>query len=126
MTGTHLRSVGIDAVDIDRFRRAVQRQPRILDRVFSAGERSDMAKRKDPMPGFAARFAAREAVMKALGVGIGDVAFADIEIVRAESGKPGLRLAGSAAKLANDQGISSWHISISHTETVAMAVVAAS
>ena len=77
------------------------------------------------MPGFAARFAVREAVMKALGVGIGDIRMADIEVARAESGAPTLSLFGSAQLIAESKGVSGWHVSITHTDSVAMAVVAA-
>ena len=117
--------LGLDAVEIERFRGAVDRHPRILERVFTDNERADMAKREDPMPGFAARFAVREAVMKALGVGIGDVRMAEIEVARAESGAPSLSLSGSALRIAASKGVSAWHVSITHTDSVAMAVVAA-
>lgn len=117
--------LGLDAVEIERFRGAIDRHPRIINRVFTDAERADMAKRDDPVPGFAARFAVREAVMKALGVGIGIVRMADIEVARAESGAPTLSLSGSAQRIAASKGVSGWHVSITHTDSVAMAVVAA-
>lgn len=117
--------IGLDAVEIERFRRAVERHPRILDRIFTTEERDDMSERVDPVPGLAARFAVREAVMKAMGVGIGDVAFADIAVRRSPSGRPAVELRGAAAKLASELGITTWQISISHTRDSAMAVAAA-
>ena len=118
-------SLGLDAVEIERFRGAVSRHPRIVDRIFTERERADLATRTDPIPGFAARFAVREAVMKALGAGIGDVRMADIGVERAESGAPSLKLSGSAQAMAAAKGITAWHLSITHTDTLAMAVVAA-
>ena len=117
--------IGLDAVEIGRFREALKRHPRIVDRVFTEFEREDLAKRDDPVPGFAARFAVREAVMKALGAGIGDVAFTDIGVRRAETGQPHLELTGAAARLAETRGVKGWKISITHTDNTAMAVVAA-
>ena len=79
----------------------------------------------DPGPRLAARFAAKEAVLKALGVGIGSAAFRDVEVVRAESGEPHLVLTGSAAALAHARGVTRWHVSLTHTDTVAVASVVA-
>ena len=119
-------ALGIDAVDIDRFRRALQRSPRLSERVFTADERAAVARRSDPVPSLAARFAVREAVMKALGVGLGGFDLQDVSVVSHESGQPHLRITGRAAALASHRDISAWHLSITHTEQVAIAVVAAS
>ena len=89
--------IGLDAVDVERFRAALRRHPRLADRVFTPTERADMAGRADPVPGLAARFAAKEATMKALGVGIGSVRLAEIGVVRAPSGAPSLVTTGRAA-----------------------------
>ena len=119
-------ALGVDAVDIDRFRRALQRSPRLVQRVFTADERTAVARRSDPVPSLAARFAVREAVMKALGVGLGGFDLHDVSVESHASGRPHLRVTGRAAQLASIQDISTWHLSITHTEQVAIAVVAAS
>lgn len=120
-----MRALGIDAVDIDRFRRALRRSPRLTDRVFTDAERNDVSRRSDPVPSLAARFAVREAVMKALGVGLGGFDLRDVSVVSNDSGQPHVRVTGRAADLAARRGITSWHLSITHTEQVAIAVVAA-
>jgi len=73
----------------------------------------------------AVRFAAKEAVMKALGVGLGSVRFREIEVTKDPSGRPSLVLHGAAAQLAADTGVRQWHISLSHTASVAEAFVIA-
>jgi len=115
--------VGIDAVEVDRLRQALARRPSLAQRLFTDGERAYAAGAADPGPRLAARFAAKEALSKALGVGIGAVSWREIEVVRAESGAPSLLLAGEAARLAARAGIGSWHVSLTHTEALAMAVV---
>jgi holo-[acyl-carrier protein] synthase len=79
----------------------------------------------DDAPSLAARFAVREATMKALGVGLGAFDFHDVAVHRLESGAPVLHVSGRAQALAHAQGVDSWHVSITHTDSVAMAVVAA-
>ena len=79
-SGVAVIGVGIDAVDVARFRKVIERRPRLLDRVFTPAERERLAPRYDPIPGLAARFAAKEAAMKALGVGLGSVGLAELEI----------------------------------------------
>jgi holo-[acyl-carrier protein] synthase len=117
--------LGTDLVEIPRFRAVLDRRPGVLDRVFDARERASLADRRDPVPGLAARFAAKEAVMKALGVGIGAFALAEVEVARAAGGTPTLRLHGRAAALAAAQGVRGWRLSLSHTDTTAMAVALA-
>lgn len=120
-----LISVGTDIVDLDRFRLALARTPGIIPRVFTEGERSYAARKKDPTERFAARFAVKEATMKALGVGLGAYKFHDVEVVKARSGEPSLRLQGRAVDLAVRRGISGWKVSITHSDLIAMAVVIA-
>lgn len=117
--------LGLDAVEIDRFRRVLARTPGIAERLFTDDERAYGARYTDPAPRLAARFAAKEATMKALGVGLGAFDFRDVEVRTAPSGAPSLRLSGRAAALAGEQGVTSFRLSITHTETVAEAVVAA-
>jgi len=117
--------VGVDAVDIDRFRRALGRRPALAERLFTSAERDYASRVADPGPRLAARFAAKEAVMKALGVGIGAASFLDVEVVRDASGRPAVALAGSAARLAEQAGVTRWHLSLTHTDLVAVASVVA-
>jgi holo-[acyl-carrier protein] synthase len=117
--------LGIDAVDIGRFRIVLARRPGIAERLFTAGERDYAARHADPAPSLAARFAAKEAVMKALGVGIGAFRFTDVEVVRLASGQPSLVIRGAAAALASEQGVGKWLVSLTHTSSLAEAVVAA-
>ena len=120
-----VRGVGVDAVEVERFREVLRRRPRLAERLFTDGERAYAARVADPGPRLAVRFAAKEAVLKALGVGIGAASFRDVEVVRAESGRPALVLAGTAAVLADGLGVTRWHVSLSHTGTVALASVVA-
>jgi holo-[acyl-carrier protein] synthase len=117
--------VGVDAVDLDRFREVLARRARLAARVFTEGERADAAASADPVPRLAARFAAKEAVMKALGVGLGAFALADVEVVRGDEGVPSLVLHGSAAERARAAGVARWHLSLSHSGLVALAMVVA-
>ena len=117
--------LGTDLVEIPRFRAVLERRPRLAARVFDARERASLDGRRDPVPGLAARFAAKEAVMKALGVGLGAFALAEVEVARRDGGEPVLRLHGRAAALAQDRGVREWRLSLSHTSTTAMAVALA-
>jgi holo-[acyl-carrier protein] synthase len=120
-----LVGIGTDVVDIDRFREVIGRTPSVVRRVFTEGERSVAEARRDAAPTLAARFAAKEAAMKVLGVGIGEVGWHDVEVVRLPSGRPQLVVTGRAAALAAEQGVGAWHVSLSHSRLVAQAVVAA-
>ncbi|MCA1710920.1 MAG: holo-ACP synthase [Actinobacteria bacterium] len=110
--------VGVDVVDIARLSRALQRTPRLADRLFTDAERAR------PVASLAARFAAKEAVAKALGAP-GGLRWRDAEVVQEETGRPVLRLTGGVAEEAAAQGISSWHLSLSHDAGIATAVVVA-
>jgi holo-[acyl-carrier protein] synthase len=112
-------------VEVDRFRLALARTPHLAERLFSEAERADVGRRRDPAEGLAARFAAKEAVMKALGVGLGRFPLRDVEVTRSPSGAPSLRLHGQAAAVAAEQGVSAWHLSLSHTRRLAHAVAVA-
>jgi len=129
-SGAAVVGVGIDAVDVGRFRRVLARRPGVGVRLFTDGERADAAAVRDPVERLAARFAAKEAAMKALGSGIGAFAFRDVEVVRgsgtgAARGRPSLRLGGDAAALAARRRVARLHVSLTHTSQVAMAVVVA-
>ena len=122
--------VGVDAVDVARFRRVLHRRPRLAARCFTESERSDATGSADMVQSLAARFAAKEAVMKALGTGIGGFALTDVEVCRtggrgATRHAPSLRLHGTAAALAGAQGAGTFHLSLTHTDAVAIAFVVA-
>ena len=117
--------VGLDLVDIERFREVLARRPSLHQRLFTDGELALAAVRRDPVPALAVRFAAKEAVMKALGVGLGAFSFQEVEVLKRDSGAPELRVTGGAAALAERQGVSQWHVSISHSVATAGAVVSA-
>ncbi|MDA8357765.1 MAG: holo-ACP synthase [Actinomycetota bacterium] len=122
--------VGVDAVDVTRFRTVLGRRPGLAERLFTDAERSDAGTARDPAERLAARFAAKEAVMKALGSGLGSFGMRDVEVVRrggagATSGAPSLRLSDAAAELARRRGVEHWHVSLTHTAQLAVAVVIA-
>lgn len=117
--------LGLDAVEIGRFRRVLARTPGVAERLFTEGERAYSARFIDPAPRLAARFAAKEATMKALGVGLGAFDFRDVEVRNGPGGAPTLALSGRAAALAGERGVTSFRVSITHTDTMAEAVVAA-
>jgi holo-[acyl-carrier protein] synthase len=117
-----LVGVGIDAVDIERFRRVLRRRPSLAARLFSDAERVEAAQTADPIAVLAARFAAKEAVMKALGTGLWAYPFSDVEVLGSNSA---LHLGPQAARCAADLGVASWHVSITVEGPVAMAVVLA-
>ena len=102
-----------------------RRGSRFSERLFSDDERGYAQRHRDPAPRLAARFAAKEAVMKALGVGLWKFAFRDVEVVRAPSGAPSIALRGKAADLATAGGVGSWQLSLSHTDETAIAVALA-
>ncbi len=110
---------------MDRFAKVLGRRPKIAERLFTAGERTYAGTFADPTPTLAARFAAKEAVMKALGVGLGAFAFGEVEVQREESGAPHLVLSGRAAELASARHVRSWSVSLTHTSNTAAAVVLA-
>jgi holo-[acyl-carrier protein] synthase len=120
-----LIGIGVDLVEVDRMRRTLARTPALVERLFTDAERAYCERRRDPTERFAARFAAKEAVMKALGVGLGAVGWHEVEVVRAESGRPSLALSGRAADLAAELGVVRWHLTMSHTTRVAEAIAVA-
>jgi holo-[acyl-carrier protein] synthase len=120
-----LVGLGTDLVEVERFRLAMQRRARLPERLFSDDERAYAFRQFDPAKNLAARFGAKEAVMKALGVGLWKFAFRDVEVVRRRSGAPTIALYNRAAALADERGVRSWHLSLTHTDTMAMAVAVA-
>ncbi|HWE55140.1 MAG TPA: holo-ACP synthase [Acidimicrobiales bacterium] len=126
MVAGRIVGLGIDLVDIDRFRAVLERRPAMRARLFTPDELAYADTHKNPAPSLAARFAVKEAVMKALSVGIGAIDWTDVSIRRESSGAPAVELRGRAAELAGQMGITDWQVSITHTDTAAMATVIAS
>lgn len=118
---------GVDIVDIARIERTLNdHSERFLERCFTSAERAYADESKRRTEHLAARFAAKEAVMKALGCGWAEgVGWTDIEVTRAESGQPGVVLRGEAERRAAGMGIQRWVVSLSHTEMMAIASVIA-
>jgi holo-[acyl-carrier protein] synthase len=114
---------GVDIIEIDRIREGIDRHgERFYQRFFTQRERDYC---EDRLTSLAARFAAKEAVGKAFGTGIGDIRWVEIEIVCDLRGKPELILHGDAARLSEELGIKEWSVSLSHTGHEAIAFVVA-
>ncbi len=119
-----LVGLGLDSVEVPRFGGVLERRPTLLAHLFTEEERAYTSGLADPVPSLAARFAVKEAVMKVLGVGLGAIAWHDVSVVRATGGRPRLSVTGRAAALAEAAGIAGWQVSITHTASMASAVVA--
>jgi holo-[acyl-carrier protein] synthase len=122
--------VGVDAVDVARFRRILARRSGFAARFFTETEQADAERSPDPTESLAARFAAKEAVMKALGTGLGGFALTDVEVQRsagpgATGNAPSVALHGSAAAVAAQHEVGVLHLSLTHTSQVAIAFVVA-
>lgn len=113
--------VGTDLIEIERVRRAIEKNRHFLERVYTEREIAYCRRKADPWQSYAARFAAKEAVAKALGTGLGPVGFKEIEIINAAGGQPQVVLSGKAEQLALERNIQRVHISLSHSEAYAMA-----
>jgi holo-[acyl-carrier protein] synthase len=114
--------IGIDAVDVARFRAVLLRTPRFVERCFTEEERQYAARFPDPTERLAARFAAKEATMKAFGVGLGVFRFQDIAVV-STGAAPTLALSGVALERATQLGVGNVLVSLTHTALTAQAVV---
>ena len=116
-------AVGVDLVEIRRVATLAERYgERFKGRVFTPAERADCGDRHESL---AARWATKEAVVKALGTGFGPVSFLEIELLRERAGQPKLRLSGKARALAEARGLYSWAVSVSHDGGYAIAFVVA-
>ncbi|MFF1634452.1 holo-ACP synthase [Leifsonia sp. NPDC058248] len=111
-----IAGIGVDVVDLQRFTRAVERTPRLRERLFAEAERAL------PVHSLAARFAAKEALIKALG-GSEGVRWHDMEIVADEERNPGFLLHNVVERDVRERGITRIHVSMSHDAGVAMAFV---
>jgi holo-[acyl-carrier protein] synthase len=115
----------VDLAEVERIRQAIERHgERFLGRVFTPGERAYVEGKKNRFERYAARFAAKEAAMKAIGTGWKrGVTWQDFEVVNDPSGRPTLRLSGKAAEIARDLGVHAASLSLSHTGSLAIAQV---
>ncbi len=114
---------GVDLIEISRIQEAIARHgKRYLERIYTAAELAQLGNEAESLAG---RFAAKEAVAKALGCGIGVVSWKDIEVLGDEQNAPGLTLHGAAAQKAKELGLATWSVSISHSMSHAVAFVVA-
>ncbi len=114
--------IGVDIVDINRFKEVVIRTPRLLKRVFTFDELAYCQNKKNPYPSLAARFAAKESVRKLDSIFIKGVEFIDIEVIKDEANKPGIRLHNLAYDNHRDSGYKEINLSLSHTNEQAVAI----
>lgn len=117
--------IGVDVVEIERFRASLERTPSMRERIFTPVELEYVAPQTDPVPSLAVRFAAREAVMKSLGLGLGAFGFHDVWVECDDNGAPFLIVTARAAELATNAGVTRWHVSLTHSDLVAIAYVVA-
>ena len=116
-----IRGLGVDIVEIDRMRVALRRHPNLRERLFSETEREYCDGRNKPEIHYAMRFAAKEAVLKAIGTGFAGMRFKDVEVMRDDSGRPVPVLHGRAAEVAEERGVVEMHLSLSFTHSTAVA-----
>jgi holo-[acyl-carrier protein] synthase len=117
--------LGVDLARIERFRRLLMAEKApVIDRLFTAGEKAYALAKKDPAPHLAARFAAKEAFLKALGLGLRQgISWQQMEVTRDELGKPSLQLSGRAAEIYQERGLCRLLLSYSHDGDYAFATV---
>ena len=116
--------IGTDIVEVERVKKKVESDHGFREKIFTQVEIDYCESQTNKAENYAARFAAKEAFLKALGTGWrGEMAFHEIEVVRDEMGKPLLSLSGNAQKEATGRGVRSIHLSLSHIKTIAQAVV---
>lgn len=115
--------IGTDIIEVERIRKFIAKGDNFKERVFTKDEVAYSDSHRDPAPFYAARFAAKEAFVKALGTGFIDgIWFDQIEVYHVEQGKPEIKLSGKAREVAEDKGIKKIFISISHVKDWANAV----
>ncbi|SMP45159.1 holo-ACP synthase [Anoxynatronum buryatiense] len=114
-------AIGVDIVEISRIQRAMEKSPRFLERILRSSEIKRLMDKGLPVSSAAGYFAAKEAVSKVLGTGIGKIAWHEIEICHDDAGAPGVTLFGSARQIADRKGIDQILVSISHDRCSAIA-----
>ncbi|MGH3730663.1 MAG: holo-ACP synthase [Micromonosporaceae bacterium] len=117
-------AVGVDVVLVDRFTKALSRTPLLAERLFTEAERTTAKGNPRSPESLAVRFAAKEAVAKALGAPAG-LRWHDCEVVNDPDGRPWLTVGGTVAAAASQAGIARWHVSLSHDGGIASAMVVA-
>ncbi len=117
--------IGVDLCEVERMRTALARTPTLRRRLFTDSEQAYCDRRADPTERYAARFAAKEAVLKAMGLGVGACKWREIEVAKASSGAPSVLLHGGAERLAKERGILGWRLTMTHTHRVAEAIAVA-
>ncbi len=122
---TVILGIGVDIVEINRLRATLERQKeRFVRRVFTQAEQDYCAAHRDPVPHYAVRFAAKEALFKAIGTGWAKgVSWLDVEILRRSDGPPSLTLSGEAGRISRSMGTQTVHVSLSHAVENAVAIV---
>ena len=122
-----IAGIGVDVVHVPRIRQALARwQDRFLERVFTSDEIAYARRRRDPAEHLAARFAAKEAALKALGTGLSmGVRWREVEVVRDRGQRPRLALTGRTAEIGAARGVRALHVSLTHDGEYAMAQVLA-
>jgi holo-[acyl-carrier protein] synthase len=117
--------IGMDLIEVTRMARLIERHPeRATERLFTPGECAHCSGSRIPEESYAARFAAKEALLKALGTGwSGGVTWRDVEVIAQPSGAPSIRLAGVAGEIAARLGVETIHVSLTHTRELAAAYV---
>ncbi len=120
-----IAGVGVDLVRIGRFRRFIdEKKDGLLNRLFTAGEKEYAGKKRDPSPHLAARFAAKEAFLKALGLGLREgIGWHDVEVVNDLLGCPSLCITGRALEVFQQRGLAGAHLSYTHDGDYAVATV---
>lgn len=116
--GGMIAGIGVDIVDVPRFGRQLEKTPRLHERLFTVDERGL------PLRSLAARFAAKEAIAKALGAPAG-MNWQDCSIIKDEAGDPQIHVTGTIAEASAQRGITSWHLTMSHDGDMAIAMVVA-
>ena len=115
---------GVDLVDIADFRRRLEKQSGLLERLFTPEERTYCETKSDPVPHLAARFAAKEAFFKAMGfANLRQLVWTEVGVINRYTGEPALSLAGEMAEAITAAGIHTCHVSLSHTSHSAIATV---
>ncbi len=119
-----VQGLGIDIVEIERFKKAMDRHPRIIDRLFTKTEKDYCMNRKKPHLHFAVRFAAKEAVLKSIKTGRNGVGWKDVEIQRQDSGVPEIKLHNKAIEIKESENIKKIIVSLSfsHGSAIAAAI----
>lgn len=117
--------IGVDVVDIDRFGRALERTPALRDRLFGPLDAEAIGTGRAETMSLAARFAAKEATIKALGGMIAGFSWHDVQLRRSPGQQPRLEVTGGTKDRADQMGVGHWHVSVSHDGPVAIAFVIA-